>query len=125
MATTRIINGVEYVIPPGTEDRWTPPDEVVVTPPRDTTRAIDAITGLKVQAIVRNQNEQKVLSLVSKLEGIYQSFLDKKITLSQLSEQLGNFRNNDLANNDPKEVDDVTIQCFEHAILKALAESNQ
>lgn len=125
MSTTRIVNGVEYVIPPGTEHVWTPPEEVVASAPLESTKAIDAITGLRVQAIVRNQNEPKILALVEKAASIYQSFLDKKINAQQLADQMATFRNVDLIGHDPKEVDDVTIQNIELAILKAIAESTR
>jgi len=125
MSTKRIIDGVEYTIPPGTEHVWTPEGASVVSPPAPNLKAIDLLDGLKVQAIVRNQNETKIKDLVAKVVAIYQSFLDKKINTQQLADQMGAFRNNDLTNLSPAEVDDVTIQNFENAIVFALAESTR
>jgi hypothetical protein len=120
---TRIHNGIEYQIPPGTEDRWTPPDQVVVTPPRDDVPALNAISGLKVQGLVRNQDNDKVVNLSIELENIWQDFLDKKTTKDQLTEQLANFRNVTLTNIEG--VDDITIQAFETVIIKIMTESNK
>lgn len=125
MSTTRIVNGIEYVIPPGTENRWTPPEQIVVTPVDPTCPAIEAIRNLKVQGLVRNQNQDKIQNLVDKCVGIYQSFLDKKINSQQLAEQLANFRNNDLTNVNSIEVDDITVQNFEFAISQAMLESTR
>lgn len=123
MSTKRVINGVEYTVPPGTEHIWTPEGASVVSAVPPGLKAIDVLDGLKVQAIVRNQNEQQVKDLVAKVVSIYQSFLDKKINTQQLADQMGTFRNTDLMNLPPAEVDDLTIQNFENAILFALAES--
>jgi hypothetical protein len=120
---TKIHNGVEYQIPPGTEDRWTPPEQVVVTPPRDDMSALTSINGLKVHGLVRNQDNDKVVNLSIELEHIWQDFLDKKTTKNQLMDQLANFRNVTLTNIEG--VDDITIQAFETVIIKIITESNE
>jgi hypothetical protein len=122
MSTTRIVNGVEYTIPPGTEHIWTVPEEVVVTAPRDEVTVIDAINGLRVQAIVRNQNEARILALTDQLASIWQNFVDTTITKAELTTQVGNFRNTELENTEG--VDNITVQFFETVILKMLSESN-
>lgn len=122
MSTTRIVNGVEYQIPPGTEHIWTPPEEVVVTAPRDEVTVADTINGLRVQGIVRLQNEARVNALTDQLAGIWQNFLEKAITKDELTVQVGNFRNTELENTEG--IDDITVQFFETAILKMLRESN-
>ena len=122
MSTTRIVNGVEYTIPPGTEHIWTVPEEVVVTAPRDEVTVIDAINGLKVQAIVRNQNEARILALTDQLASIWQNFAGNTITKAELTTQVGNFRNTELENTEG--IDNITVQFFETVILKMLSESN-
>lgn len=122
MSTTRIVNGVEYQIPPGTEHIWTAPEEVVVTAPREEVAVIDAINGLRVQGIVRLQNEARVNALTDQLAGTWQNFLDKAITKDELTAQVGNFRNTELENTEG--IDEITVQFFETVILKMLSESN-
>jgi hypothetical protein len=125
MSTTRIVNGVEYVVPPGTEHTWTPPEQIVVTPSDPTYPALDTIRNLRVQGLVRNQNQEKIQGLTDKCAQIYQSFLDKKINAQQLADQLAHFRNNDLTSNSAADVDDITVQNFEFAILQAISESTK
>jgi hypothetical protein len=122
MSTTRIVNGVEYIIPPGTEHIWTAPEEVVISGPRDEVTAADAINGLRVQALVRLQDETKINALTDQLASIWQNFLDKTITKDELTAQVGNFRNTELVNTEG--VDNITVQFFETAILKIISESN-
>jgi len=122
MATT-VINGVNYEIPPGTEHVWTPPEEVKVTFPRDDVPVINAVHGLRVHGLVRNQTEQKVIDLSDKLEKIWQDFLDNKATKELLITNVANFRNNDLQN--AEGIDEITVQAFETVIIKMLTESNQ
>jgi hypothetical protein len=115
----------QYVIPPGTEHVWTPPDQVVVAPLEDVVDTETAIRMIRVQSAVRNQNESKVFALVDQMQALWKSFLDGAINKDQLANQLIDFRNQSLTNVDPTEVDDITIQIFENAITKALAESTR
>jgi hypothetical protein len=113
------------VIPPGTEHVWTPAEDVVVTGPDITATAEDVITGLALHAIVRNQDQEAVTALATKLENIWEEFKAGNTTASQLTEQLGNFRNNDLQNLDEAVVDTMTVQAMEFAIITMLSESSQ
>ncbi len=113
----------QYVIPPGTEHVWTPPDQVVVAPIEDVVDTETAIRMIRVQSAVRNQNASKIIELVDQLQALWQSFLDGAVNKDQITNQLIDFRNQSLTNVDSTEVDNVTIQCFEGAITKALAES--
>jgi hypothetical protein len=113
------------VIPPGTEHVWTPAEDVVVTGPDITATAEDVITGLALHAIVRNQDQEAVTALATKLENIWEEFKAGNTTASQLTDQLGNFRNNDLQNLDEAVVDNVTVQAMEYAIITMLSESSQ
>jgi hypothetical protein len=122
MSTTRIVNGVEYTIPPGTEHIWTAPEEVVISAPSGEVTAADAINGLRVQALVRLQDETRINALSDQLATIWQNFLDKAITKDELTAQVGNFRNTELEN--AEGVDNITVQFFETVILKMLSESN-
>jgi hypothetical protein len=120
----RIVNGVEYVIPPGTGHIWTPPDQTVVTPPRDDVSIADAIHGLRVQGLVRGQNNDSVITLSDKLGQIWQSYLDNNITKEQLLNQVIDFRNKDLTDLNESQVDNITVQSFETVILKLISEIN-
>ena len=113
------------VIPPGTEHVWTPAEDVVVTGPEVTATAEDVITGLALHAIVRNQDQEAVAALATQLENMWEEFKAGNTTASQLTEQLGNFRNNDLQNLDGAVVDNVTVQAMEYAIITMLSESSQ
>ena len=115
----------EYIIPPGTENTWTPSDQVVIAPIEDGVDTETRIRMIRVQAPVRGQNESKVLELVDQMQVLWKSFLDGAINKEQLANQLTNFRNQSLTNVDTTEVDNVTIQFFENAITKALAESTR
>ena len=115
----------EYVIPPGTEHTWTLPDQVVIAPPDDGVDTETCIRMIRVQSAVRNQNESKVLELVDQMQALWKSFLDTAINKDQFASQVIDFRNQSLANVDSTEVDNVTIQFFENAITKALAESTR
>lgn len=115
----------EYVIPPGTEHIWTPPDQVVIARVEDTVDTETTIRMIRVQASVRNQNESKILALVDQMQTLWKSFLDSVVTKDQIASQLIDFRNQELTNVDSAEVDNVTIQFFEDAITKALAESTR
>jgi len=75
-----------------------------------------------VQAIVRNQNEARILALTDQLASIWQNFVDTTITKAELTTQVGNFRNTELENTEG--VDNITVQFFETVILKMLSESN-
>ena len=120
--TTKKVNGVTYQIPPGTEHVWTPPEDVVVSPPRDEVDVADAIHGLRVQGLVRNQDEEKVIELSDGLGLLWKNFKTGKSTKDQLTNQLSAFRNNVLVN--VEGVDDITVQAFETVIIKMLTESN-
>ena len=113
------------VIPPGTEHVWTPAEDVVVTGPDITATAEDVITGLALHAIVRNQDQEAVAALATQLENMWEEFKAGNTTASQLTDQLGNFRNNDLQNLDEAVVDNVTVQAMEYAIITMLSESSQ
>lgn len=115
----------EYVIPPGTEHVWTPPDQVVIAKIEDEVDTETSIRMIRVQASVRNQNESKIFELVDQLQALWKSFLDAAVSKEQIANQLIDFRNQSLTNVDPVEVDNVTIQFFENVITKALAESTR
>jgi hypothetical protein len=119
---TKKVNGVTYQIPPGTEHVWTPPEDVVVTPPRDEVDVADAIHGLRVQGLVRNQDQQKVEELSDGLGLLWTNFKAGKSSKDQLTNQLSAFRNNNLVN--VEGIDDITVQIFETVIIKILMESN-
>jgi hypothetical protein len=123
MSTTRIIDGVEYAIPPGTEHIWTPPTEVVVTPALSDVSIEALIDRLRVHKIVRLQNEGKIENLVTDLEKIWSDFKNKSITSQQLAEQLSTFRTTKLIANE--EVDDITVQSFEESLIKIMSESTK
>jgi len=123
MSTTRIIDGVEYTIPPGTEHIWTPPTEVVVTPALSDVSIEALIDRLRVHKIVRLQNEGKIENLVTDLEKIWSDFKNKSITSQQLAEQLSTFRTTKLIANE--EVDDITVQSFEESLIKIMSESTK
>lgn len=113
----------DYVIPPGTENVWTPPDKVEVAPLDDEVPAADAIYGLRVQGLVRNQNAERVESLCEQLGQIWKDFTDKKISIDVMTAKLGDFRNIELENTDG--IDNITVQNFEIAIIKMLTESHK
>lgn len=113
----------EYVIPPGTEHVWTPPDRVVITPPRDDVGVDGVLNGISLQGLVRNQDPAKIENLSNILKGIWEDFTSNKISKDQLTEKLGNFRNNNLVNLDG--FDDVFVQMCETCIVKMLTESNK
>lgn len=115
----------EYTIPPGTEHTWTPADQVVIAKVEDGVDTETSIRMIRVQSAVRNQNESKVLELVDQMQSLWKSFLDAAVSKEQIANQLIDFRNQSLTNVDPTEVDNVTIQFFENAIIKALAESTK
>ena len=123
MSTTRIIDGVEYTIPPGTEHIWTPPTEVVVTPALSDVSIEALIDRLRVHKIVRLQNEGKIENLVTDLEKIWSDFKNKSITSQQLAEQLSTFRTTKLIANE--EDDDITVQSFEESLIKIMIESTK
>ena len=123
MSTTRIIDGVEYAIPPGTEHIWTPPNEVVVTPAPSDVSIEALIDRLRVHKLVRLQNEGKIENLVTDLEKIWSDFKNKSITSQQLAEQLSTFRTTKLIVNE--EVDDITVQSFEESLIKIMSESTK
>jgi hypothetical protein len=123
MSTIRVINGKEYVIPPGTEHVWTPPEEVVVSPLEENIPPEEIINMIKVQGLVRNQDNNKVIALVDKLSMIWDDFNLQKNTKDEFTDKIGNFRNVDLQTLDG--FDSFTVQVFEDVILKLLAKSNK
>jgi hypothetical protein len=123
MSTTRIIDGVEYTIPPGTEHVWTPPSEVVITPASIDISIEDLIDRIRVHKSVRLQNEEKIENLVTELEKIWLDFKNKSITAHQLAEQLSNFRTTKLIAGE--DFDDITVQAFEESMIKTMHESTK
>ena len=113
------------VIPPGTEHVWTPAEDVVVTGPETTATSEDVITGLALHAIVRNQDQEAVQGLTTQLENMWEEYKAGNTTAGQLTEQLGNFRNNNLQNLEEAVVDTMTVQAMEYAIVTMLSESSQ
>lgn len=123
MSTLRSINGKEYVIPPGTEHVWTPPEEVVVTPMEEGIVPEELITMVKVQGLVRNQDNDKVIALCDKLSMIWNDFKVQNINKDEFINRISNFRNVDLQTLDG--FDGITVQVFEDVIVKILVESNK
>lgn len=121
MSTTRIVNGVEYTIPPGTEHVWTPPENVVVTPAPVGASSQECLDRLGAHGIVREQNSQVIDGLIAELEGIWTKFKNKTINESQLISELANFRTTKLSN--PVGFDDITVQAFEETMVIMMQES--
>lgn len=109
-------------IPPGTEHVWTHPDNVVIAPPEDTNDALTKIQMVRVHAIVRGQDEAKILARVDKLEALWQAYLNSPTSKEAIDAQLVTFRNQDLADVLPSELDEITTQAFENALMKAFSE---
>jgi hypothetical protein len=122
MSTTRIVNGVEYVIPPGTEHVWTPPEQVKVTPPETNIPIPTLIDNLRVHKLVRQNNPEKVEALIVELDTIWQKFNNKTINSGQLSNELGKFRTETLSSMDG--YDDITVQIFEDVLVRMMAVSS-
>ena len=120
MSTTRIINGVEYTIPPGTEHVWTPPQDIKITPTPLDVNIDNLIDRLRVHKIVRLQNEEKIETCIQELLSIWSN---QKNNSHQLAEQLGQFRLAKLIQND--EIDAITIEAFEEVMVKMMAESSK
>jgi len=123
MSTIRIINGIEYTIPPGTEHVWTPPDEVVVSSAPNETTIAENLDRLLVHKIVRNQNSETIENLVNELTNIWKEFTNRSINSNQLAEELSSFRLTRLITSEA--VDDITIQAFEEAMVKMMGESTK
>jgi hypothetical protein len=109
-------------IPPGTEHIWTHPDNVVIAPSEDTNDALTKIQMVRVHAVVRGQDEAKILARVDKLEALWQAYLTSPTSKEAIDNQLINFRNQDLCDVLPSELDEITTQAFEAALIKALSE---
>ena len=109
-------------IPPGTEHVWTHPDNVVLTPIEDINDAITKIRMVRVHAIVRGQDEAKILARVDKLEALWQAYLNNPTSKETIDNQLVTFRNQDLTDILPSELDEITTQAFENALMKAFSE---
>jgi len=109
-------------IPPGTEHIWTHPDNVVIAPPEDTNDALTKIQMVRVHAVVRGQDEAKILARVNKLEALWQAYLNSPTSKETIDAQLVTFRNQDLADVLPSELDEITTQAFEAALIKAFSE---
>lgn len=123
MSTTRIINGIEYTIPPGTEHVWTPPEQVVVTPASDEISISSYLENLGAQACVRLQSTEVVNNLITNITDIWARFTNKSITSLQLSEELAEFRLSKLSTCDG--FDDITVQQFEDIMVKMMKESTR
>lgn len=123
MSTTRIIDGVEYTIPPGTEHVWTLPEEVALTPAPDSTPIESLIDNIRVHKIVRLQNEAVIENLVVEIDNLWKSFKNKSINSHQLAEQLGIFRTTKLIASE--ECDNITVQAFEEVLVKMMNESTK
>jgi hypothetical protein len=123
MSTIRIINGIEYTIPPGTEHVWTPPDEVVVSSAPNETTIAENLDRLLVHKLVRDQNSETIENLVNELTNIWKEFTNKSINSNQLAEELSSFRLTRLITSEA--VDDITIQSFEEAMVKMMGESTK
>jgi hypothetical protein len=121
MSTTRIINGIEYTIPPGTEHVWTPPEQVVVTPAPDEISISNYLENLGAQACVRLQSPEVINDLITNIKDIWARFTNKSITSLQLSEELAEFRLSKLSTGDG--FDDITVQQFEDVMVKMMKES--
>lgn len=123
MSTTRIVNGVEYTIPPGTEHVWTPPDQVKVSPAPPDIPAATLIDNVRTHKLVREQNPESIENLVLELEGIWNKFSNKTINSSQLSDELAVFRTSKLSNLNG--FDDITVQVFEDVMVKLMSLSSK
>jgi hypothetical protein len=123
MSTTRIINGIEYTIPPGTEHVWTPPEQVVVSAAPNDISIAEHLDRILAHKIVRNQNPEMIENLVNELTNIWSQFINKSINSSQLSEELASFRLSKLIASDS--IDDITIQAFEEVMVKMMGESTK
>jgi hypothetical protein len=111
-----------YPIPPGCEDTWTHPDNVVIAPVENNNNAITAIRMVRVHAVVRGQDQAKILARVDKLEALWQAYLNNPTSKETIDTQLINFRNQDLCDVLPSEIDEITTQAFEAALMKAFSE---
>lgn len=126
MINTRVVNGIEYVIPPETEHVWTPPEQVVVTPPPLDIPATELIDQLGLQKMVREQDPDIIQSLIDKLRDIWGEFDSKAIDATTFAQKLADFRNNDLnSSQGPHEFDDFTVQAFEHTMAILMNESTK
>ena len=123
MSTIRIINGIEYTIPPGTEHVWTPPDEVVVSSAPNETTIAENLDRLFVHKLVRDQNSETIENLINELTNIWKEFTNKSINSNQLAEELSSFRLTRLVTSEA--VDDITIQSFEEVMVKMMSESTK
>lgn len=109
-------------IPPGTEHVWTHPDSVVIAPPDDNNSALTKIQMVRVHAVVRGQDEAKILARVDKLEALWQAYLSNPTSKETIDAQLVTFRNQDLTDVLQSELDEITTQAFEAALMKAFSE---
>jgi hypothetical protein len=121
MSTTRIINGIEYTIPPGTEHVWTPPEQVVITPAIVETSSEELLERLGAHQIVRNQNSELIQNRIDELTQIWEKFKANTINSNQLAEELSAFRTEKLVPS--VELDDITVQAFEEVMVNIMKES--
>ena len=123
MSTTRIIDGIEYTIPPGTEHVWTPPEQVVMTPADNETPAADLIERLGAHKIVREQNAELIQNRIDEVKQIWSRFKSKTTNSDQLAEELSAFRTEKLISS--PELDNITVQAFEEVMVKMMKESTK
>ena len=123
MSSTRIINGVEYTIPPGTEDVWTAPEETSVTSPPEEAPVEELIEQLGCHTLVREQKPEVVAQLITDLDNIWSRFKNNQINSSKLSNELATFRLNRLCDNDG--YDQVTVEVIENVMVRMMQESTK
>jgi hypothetical protein len=121
MSTTRIIDGIEYTIPPGTEHVWTPPEQVVVSAAPSEITILEYLENLGAQSCVRLQNPEVINNLIANIRDIWQKFTNNSINSSQLAEELAEFRLSKLASGDG--FDEITLQMFEDVMVRMMKES--
>jgi hypothetical protein len=121
MSTTKIINGIEYTIPPGTEQVWTLPEENIVTQPPNTLSTEELLDQLQCHTLVRDQDPKVVTELIKDLTNIWQQYTSKNIDSDTLAQELAQFRLNRLCSFDG--FDQVTVEVFEHVMVNMMGTS--
>lgn len=121
MSTTRIINGVEYTIPPGTEHVWTPPDQGISDPAPNDVSIEQLIDRLEVHKLVRNQKPELIESLAKEMSEVWSKFKNKSINATQLANELAAFRTDKLIVND--DFDNISLEKFEEVMIRMMKES--
>jgi hypothetical protein len=123
MSSTRTINGITYVIPPGTEDVWTPPAEALVTPPPEEASVEELVEQLGCHILVREQSPEVVTQLITELRNIWSRFKSNQVNSEGLSAELASFRLNRLCDNDG--YDQVTVEVIENVMVRMMQESTK